>query len=149
MDQSDQLDEFDHAILRAVARNGRITLKDLSDKVGLSKTPCQARLKRLEKLGIIQGYRALLDPIKLGQAHIAFVEVRLSDTRAQALQEFNSTVQAFDEIEQCHMIAGHFDYLLKVRTPDITAYRRFLGESLSALPHLAHSSTHVSMESVK
>lgn len=149
MDQADPLDRFDHAILREVARDGRITLKALSEAVGLSKTPCQARLKRLEKQGVIRGYRALLDPIKLGQAHIAFVEVRLEDTRAAALAAFNRAVLNHPEIEQCHMIAGNFDYLLKVRTADITGYRKFLGETLSTLPHVAHSSTHVSMESVK
>lgn len=149
MDLLSELDAFDHAILDAVAKNGRITLKALSDVVGLSKTPCQARLKRLEKLGVIRGYRAVLDPIKLGRAHIAFVEIRLKDTRARALAEFNRAVQAHPEIEQCHMIAGSFDYMLKVRTADIFAYRTFLGETLSALPHVSHSSTHVSMESVK
>lgn len=149
MDLLSDLDRFDHAILDAVAKDGRITLKALSDVVGLSKTPCQARLKRLEKLGVIRGYRAVLDPIKLGRAHIAFVEIRLKDTRARALAEFNRAVQAHTEIEQCHMIAGSFDYMLKVRTSDISSYRTFLGETLSALPHVAHSSTHVSMESVK
>ena len=142
-------DTFDHAILRAVTEDGSITLKDLSERIGLSKTPCHARLKRLEKLGVIRGYRAILDPIKLGQAHVAFVEIQLKDTRARALDEFNRAVQKHPEIEQCHMIAGNFDYMLKVRTTDIVAYRTFLGETLSTLPHVAHSSTHVSMESVK
>ena len=143
------LDAFDHAIIKAVSEDGRITLKDLSERVGLSKTPCQARLKRLEKLGVIRGYRAILDPIKLGRAHVAFVEIRLKDTRARALNDFNRAVQSHPEIEQCHMIAGSFDYMLKVRTTDIVAYRTFLGETLSTLPHVSHSSTHVSMESVK
>lgn len=143
------LDAFDHAILKAVSEDGRITLKDLSERVGLSKTPCQARLKRLEKLGVIRGYRAILDPIKLGRAHVAFVEIRLKDTRARALNDFNRAVQSHPEIEQCHMIAGSFDYMLKVRTSDIVTYRTFLGETLSTLPHVSHSSTHVSMESVK
>ena len=92
------LDAFDHAILKAVSEDGRITLKDLSERVGLSKTPCQARLKRLEKLGVIRGYRAILDPIKLGRAHVAFVEIRLKDTRARALNDFNRAVQSHPEI---------------------------------------------------
>lgn len=143
------LDSYDLAILQAVSEDGRITLKELSERVGLSKTPCQARLKQLEKLGVIRGYRAILDPVKLGQTYVAFVEIRLKDTRARALAEFNRAVQSHVEIEQCHMIAGRFDYMLMVRTTDIVAYRTFLGETLSTLPHVSHSSTHVSMESVK
>ena len=143
------LDAFDHAILKAVSEDGRITLKDLSERVGLSKTPCQARLKRLEKLGVIRGYRAILDPIKLGRAHVAFVEIRLKDTRARALNDFNRAVQSHPEIEQCHMIAGSFDYLLKTRTKDIVSYRYILGEAISSLPNVSSTSTFVAMESIK
>ena len=80
---------------------------------------------------------------------MAFVEVRLSDTREKALRAFNAAVVKVPEIEQAHMIASHFDYLLKVRTRDMTAYRRFLGETISTLPHVANTSTYVAMEAVK
>ncbi len=143
------LDIFDQKILDAVSRDGRITLTRLSQHVGLSKTPCQARLKRLETAGYIIGYRAILDPQKLGREHVAFVEVKLSNTTAKALNAFNRATRNIREIEQCHMIAGGFDYLLKVRTTDITEYRRILGEVISNLPHLAQSSTYVAMETVK
>jgi len=106
-------------------------------------------MKRLEELGVITGYRAGLDPIKMGQAHVAFVEVKLSDTREAALQAFNKAVLTVPEVEQCHMIASRFDYLLKVRTADIQAYRRVLAERISALPHVTSTSTYVAMESVK
>jgi len=144
-----QLDSFDRKILRAISRDARITVTNLSQQVGLSKTPCTARLKRLEQEGFIKGYRALLDPVRLGLDHIAFVEVKLSDTRAKALLDFNTGVLKLTEVEQCHMIAGGFDYLLKVRTRNISDYRRFLGETLSALPHVAQTSTYVAMEAVK
>jgi Lrp/AsnC family leucine-responsive transcriptional regulator len=85
----------------------------------------------------------------MGLGHVTFVEVRLSDTRESALRAFNAAIQSVPEIEQCHMIAGAFDYLLKVRSRDIDAYRRVLGEVISALPHVASTSTHVSMEAVK
>jgi len=143
------IDNFDRKILNIVSRDARISITDLSKEVGLSKTPCNARLKKLEEQGYILGYRALFDPIKLGREHIAFVEVKLSDTRASALNAFNEAVVQLPEVEQCHMIAGNFDYLLKVRTENITSYRRLLGEEISALPNVAQTSTFVAMEAVK
>ncbi len=144
-----ELDRFDQAILRILATEGRITAVELSRRVGLSKSPVQARIKRLEEEGVITGYRAMFDQRLMGQAHVAFVEVRLSDTREAALQAFNRAVQAVPEVEECHMIASRFDYLLKVRTRDISDYRRVLAERISALPHVAQTSTYVSMENVK
>lgn len=143
------LDAFDHAILREMAADGRISATELSRRIGLSKSPTQARLKRLEDSGIIRGYRALLDPIRMGLSHVAFVEVKLSDTRERALRAFNQAALTVPEIEACHMIASRFDYLLKVRTADILAYRRVLAESISSLPHVASTSTYVAMEAVK
>ena len=143
------LDSYDDAILRILAAEGRIPATDLARRIGLSKSPTQARLKRLEESGVIAGYRAMLDPIAMGLAHVAFVEVRLSDTREAALQAFNKAVLAVPEVEQCHMIASRFDYLLKVRTADIADYRRVLAERISALPHVAGTSTYVAMEAVK
>ncbi len=84
--KTSKFDAIDIKILHALSRDARITITDLSQEVGLSKTPCNSRLKRLEKEGVILGYRALLDPIKMGLDHIAFVEVKLSDTRAKALR---------------------------------------------------------------
>jgi Lrp/AsnC family leucine-responsive transcriptional regulator len=143
------MDRFDHAILSVLAEDGRISITDLATRIGLSKTPTQGRLRKLEESGVILGYRALLDPIRLGLDHVAFVEVRLSDTREAALRAFNAAVVKIPEIEQAHMIASHFDYLLKVRTRDMSAYRRFMGETISALPHVSHTSTYVAMEAVK
>ena len=143
------LDRQDAAILAVLAEDGRISITDLARRIGLSKSPTQARLRRLEQSGVILGYRALLDPIRLGLDHVAFVEVRLSDTREAALRAFNAAVARIPEIEQAHMIASHFDYLLKVRTRDMRAYRTFLGETISSLPHVANTSTYVAMEAVK
>lgn len=143
------LDDFDAAILRELAADGRVSITELSERVGLTKTPVQARVRRLEREGVITGYRAVLDRVRIGLAHVAFVEVRLSDTRESALQAFNRAVQAIPEIEECHMMAASFDYLLKVRTGDIADYRRVLGERISSLPHVAATSTFVAMEAVK
>ena len=148
LDQSG-LDRFDQAILRVLTLEGRITATELARRIGLSKSPTQARMKRLEDAGVIIGYGAIVDPARIGLAHVAFVEVRLSDTREAALQAFNKAVLAVPEVEQCHMIASRFDYLLKVRTTDIQDYRRVLAERISALPHVASTSTYVAMEAVK
>ena len=143
------LDSFDLKILDVLSRNGRITVTDLARAIGLSKTPCQARMKRLEREGYITGYRAILNPVKLRREHVSFVQVTLSDTRAAALEAFNKAILNVPEVEQCHMIAGDFDYLLKVRTNSMEDYRRVMGEELSGLPHLANTSTFVCMEAVR
>jgi Lrp/AsnC family transcriptional regulator, leucine-responsive regulatory protein len=143
------IDAYDRKILAVLSRDGRIPVTELARRVGLSKTPCQVRIRKLEAAGYIRGYRAIVDQARLGRNHITFVEVRLSDTREKALSAFNAAVREVPEIEECHMIAGAFDYLLKVRSTDIDAYRRTLGEVISALPHVASTSTHVSMEAVK
>ncbi len=143
------LDRYDRAILNVLSEDGRISVADLARRIGLSKSPTQTRLKRLESEGVITGYRALVDPIRLGLDHVAFVEVKLDDTREAALSRFNAAVIKVPEIEQAHMMASHFDYLLKVRTPSMTAYREVLGERISSLPHVASTSTYVAMQAVK
>jgi len=143
------LDRYDRKILEILGKEGRLPITDLARRVGLSKSPCQVRMKRMKNAGIILGFRAIIDPAKLHLEQVAFVEVKLSDTSERALSEFNRAVQGMVEVEQCHMIAGAFDYLLKIRTRDIKAYRAVLGERVSSLPHVASTSTHVSMQAVK
>ena len=142
------MDEYDRKILSVLSIEGRISMTALGERVGLSKTPVTVRVKRLEEEGVITGYRATLSASKLGVEHIAFLEVKLSDTREKALDAFNQAVRAIPEVEACHMIAGGFDYLIKVRTSDIFAYRQVLGEQLSRLPNVASTSTYISMQSV-
>jgi Lrp/AsnC family transcriptional regulator, leucine-responsive regulatory protein len=146
---SPKLDRIDRAILHELARNARIPMTELGQKVGLSKTPVAARVRRLETEGVITGYRAELSARKLGMEHVAFLEVRLSDTREDSLAAFNKAVREIAQVEECHLIAGGFDYLVKVRTRDIGEYRRVLSESISRLPKVASTSTFVSMESVR
>jgi len=148
-EKNSELDHFDREILKILSNDGRIAVADLARRIGLSKTPTQVRLKRLQERRYIVGFRAVLNPQMLGQEHVAFAEVKLSDTREKALNEFNHAIQSIPEIEQCHMIAGSFDYLLKIRTSDIQTYRQILGETISMLPHVANTSTFVAMQSVK
>ena len=131
------IDKIDEQIIKLMAKNGRIKLSDLAKQVNLSISPCQARLN------------ARVNYEQMQKAHVAFVQVVLSDTRASALENFNREVSKLDSIEQCHMIAGSFDYLLKVRTKNIKEYRILLSEKISSLPNVSSTSTFVSMESVK
>lgn len=147
-EESDE-DRFDRAILTALAEDGRMTVTDLAKRIGLSKSPTQARLKRLEHKGVILGYRALIDPIRMGIDHVAFVEVRLTDTREKALSAFNAGIAKIPEIEQAHLIAGNFDYLMKIRTRNMKHYRRVLAEKISTLPYVSNTSTYVAMQAVK
>jgi len=148
-DEPALIDAFDRKILDVLAVEGRISVTALAGRIGLSKSPTQARLKRLEDRGVIRGYRAIYDPIRLDRDHVAFVEVKLSDTREKALAQFNAAILKIVEVEQCHLIAGDFDYLLKVRTAGMTGYRSVLADKISTLPHVANTSTYVAMQAVK
>jgi Lrp/AsnC family leucine-responsive transcriptional regulator len=142
------LDATNVKILRELVANARIPITELARKVGLSKTPVALRIKQMEEMGLITGYRAILSPLKLGLTHVTYVEVRMSDTRQKALEQFNAAVRAIPEVEECYMIAGGFDYLLKVRSPDMAGYRRIMAEKISALPHIHATTSYVSMEAV-
>lgn len=144
-----EMDDLDRRLLAVLAADGRISVTDLAARIGLSKTPTQARLRRLESKGVIRGYAARLDPILLGLDHVAFVEVKLKDTREAALDAFNAAVLQIAEIEESHLIAGTFDYLLKVRCRSMGDYRRILADHISRLPHLEHTSTYMAMQAVK
>lgn len=144
-----KLDKLDKKILRELQKNARITITELAKKIGISVTPCRIRMRRLEDQGAILGYTALIDRRKLGEKYIAFVQVTLNNTSTRALKKFTCAVLNTPEIEQCQMIAANYDYLIKIRTTDITSCRIILGERISALPYVAHISTFVVMEEVK
>ena len=143
------LDNYDQKILKLLQSDGRMTITELSDQIGLSKTPCLNRVRKLETKGYIRGYRALINHDLVNDNHIAFVQIKMDNTKTQALNAFNAAIMEIPEVVQCHMIASHFDYLLKVRTNNMESYRKVLGEKISALPHVQSSSTFVVMEEVK
>ena len=142
-------DRIDHSIMRELQKNARITITELASRVGLSKTPCQVRMRRLEEQGYITGYTALLNQTRMGMSHIAFAQVTLNDTSSKALAAFNEAVRGIAAGEQGHMSAGNFDSLRKVRPRTMAEYRQVLGEQISALPHVLQTSTFVVMESVR
>jgi len=145
---TEQLDATDMKILNALLTDARQPMTELAKRVGLSKTPVALRIRKMEEMGLITGYRAILSPLKLGLTHVTYVEVRLSDTRESALTRFNDAVRAIPEVEECYMIAGGFDYLIKVRSKDMADYRRVMGEQISALPYVTGTSSYVAMEAV-
>lgn len=143
------LDNKDREILEHLQSDGRISNVELSRRVNLSPTPCLERVRRLERDGFITGYAAKLDPIKMGQGLLVFVEVELETTSEDVFDHFKSAVKGIKQVMECHMIAGGFDYLLKLRFADMQDYRNFLGHVLSALPHIKSTKTFVCMEEVK
>ncbi|TJZ77615.1 Lrp/AsnC ligand binding domain-containing protein [Chitiniphilus eburneus] len=144
-----ELDRIDYKILRALQGNARLSITELAERVGLTATPCAERVKRLEETGVILGYHARLCPQKLDAPLLVFVELKLSQKSAQIFDEFRRTVGTIGEVLECHLIAGDFDYLLKARLPDMTHYRRLLGDILLRLPGAAESRSYIVMEEVK
>ena len=143
------VDRLDRKILDILQRDGRVSFAELSRRVHLSPTPCIERVRRLEREGYIQSYAALLDPARLGASLLAFVEIRLDRTTPEVFDRFREAVLALPEIQECHMVAGGFDYLIKLRVADMQAYRRILGERLTALPGVEQTHTYFVMEEVK
>lgn len=143
------LDRIDRKILRALQADGRLSNVELARRVNLSPTPCLERVRRLERAGYIRGYRADLAPDKLGAGLLVFVQVILDRTTPDVFEQFREAAAALPEVIECHMVAGGFDYLLKVRVRDMPAYRHFLGERLTALGGVAQTHTYVVMEEVK
>ncbi|WBU62176.1 Lrp/AsnC family transcriptional regulator [Paracoccus albus] len=143
-----ELDSTNRKILAELVANARIPITELARKVGLSKTPVALRIRQMEEMGLIQGYRAILSPLSLGLTHVTYVEARLTDTRQKALEQFNDGVRSITEIEECYMIAGGFDYLLKVRSRDMTHFRQIMAEKISSLPFIHATTSYVAMEAV-
>ncbi len=114
--------------------------------MGLTTTPCKERVKRLERDGFIAGYHARLDPGKLDRGLVVFVQITLQRTAGDAFREFTEAIQDVPEVEECYLVAGNFDYLIKARVKDMTEYREFLGGSLMQLPGVQESTSYPVME---
>jgi len=143
------LDRTDFRILKILQKDGRITNVDLAEKIHLSPPPCLERVKRLEREGFIEKYVGILNPYKLNAGLLAFIQVTLHNTASQDLEEFNSAVASLEQVQECHMVSGGFDYLIKVRTSDMQSYRDFLGHELAAIPNVRETHTYVVMQEVK
>ncbi|MGQ8363721.1 leucine-responsive transcriptional regulator Lrp [Glaciecola sp. 1036] len=143
------IDRIDRKILSELQSNGRISNVELAKKVGLSASPCLERVKRLETQGYIESYNARLNPEKLGAAMLVFVEITLTKTSVDIFAEFSAAVHEHEDIQECHLVSGNFDFLLKTRVADMSSYRKLLGDTLLRLPGVSESRTYVVMEEVK
>ena len=145
-----ELDRIDQRILEELDSNGRLSIVELATRVNLTNTPCSERVKRLEKSGYISGYHAVLNMEKLGLGHLTVVQVSLAATAGDnSLNAINEVVRTVPEVESSLMIAGSFDYLLTVRTRDISHYRQVLGNKINNLPGIHQTTSFAVMETVK
>jgi Lrp/AsnC family leucine-responsive transcriptional regulator len=142
-------DKIDARILRVLQRDGRISNLKLAEQVHLSPTAVTERVKRLQRDGFILGYKARLNPSKLGMRLVAFVEVLLDRATADVMERFKAAVQQRDEILECHLIAGGFDYLLKVQVADTHDQRDFVAAVVASLPGVRETRSYTVMEQVK
>jgi len=143
------LNRIDRNILRTLQKEGRTSYAELARQVGLSTTPCKERVKRLERDGVIRSYQAILDPVYLDAALVVFVQIRLNRTSQDIFEEFTRSAYDLPEVQECYLVSGNFDYLIKARVADMAAYREFLGETLLTLPGVQESTSYVVMEQVK
>ena len=144
--QSNQLDRIDRNIVRLLQRDARMTHTELARRVGLSTTPCKERVRRLEREGVIQHYQAVLDPAALDRALVVFVQIRLNRTSQDIFEQFTAAALDLPEVQECYLVSGNFDYLIKARVADMNAYRDLLGETLLTLPGVQESTSYVVME---
>ncbi|GLS15651.1 Lrp/AsnC ligand binding domain-containing protein [Hydrogenophaga electricum] len=149
IDHTPEIDRIDLRILKVLQADGRISNLKLAEAVALSPTAVLARTQRLQRDGYILGYEARLNPLQLGRGMLVFVEVLLDRTTPNVFNEFKAAIQVRDEIMECHMVAGGFDYLLKTRMADMAAYRDFAGRVLWELPGVRETRTYAVMEEVK
>lgn len=147
--ENTEIDRIDRRILDVLQRDGRISNLKLADSVALSPTAVLSRVQRLTREGYILGYEARLNPLKLGAGMLVFVEILLDRTSSNVFDEFRAAVQVRPEIMECHLVAGGFDYLLKIRAADMNSYREFSGDVLWQLPGVRETRTYAVMEEVK
>lgn len=148
-DRVSTISKIDRNILRILQKDGRISYTDLARKVGLSVTPCIERVKRLEKNGYIKGYSATLNPELLDAELVVFVQIRLNHTSQENFEEFRDSVMSLQNVQSCFLVSGNYDYLIKARVADMSAYRELLGSSILKLPAVQESTSYVVMEELK
>jgi Lrp/AsnC family leucine-responsive transcriptional regulator len=143
------LDGIDRQILDALQRDGRLPIVALAKAVGLSPTPCAERVRALEAAGAIGGYAAQLNAARLGLGLVVFIEIAIDRTAEDAFERFQRAIAKLAQVQECHWVAGSFDYLLKLRIADMAAYRVFVSEVLSKVPGIRHAHSYTVMECVK
>lgn len=143
------LDKVDQRILARLQEDGRISMAQLARELHLSVTPCVERVRRLEKQGYITGYRADLSPSHLGQGLLAYVQVALDRTTPEVFDRFRTAMEVLEFVQDAHMVAGGFDYLLKIRVRDMKEYRKVLSSHIACIRGVQQTHTYFVMEEVK
>ncbi|WOE33011.1 MULTISPECIES: Lrp/AsnC ligand binding domain-containing protein [unclassified Acinetobacter] len=144
-----KLDRIDQMILTILQHHGRISISELAAKVNLSTTPCSERVKRLERDGVIMGYYARINPKLVEKNLLVFLEIKLSAKSGDVFEQIAKNLAEIPEVLECHLISGEFDYLVKARLKEMSAYRRLLGDLLKKLPSSASSHSYIVMEEIK
>ena len=143
------MDQFDEKILHALSRDGRMTHTTLGKHVGLSPSAVLRRVQDLEKRGIITGYRAIIDPAKIGNTFIALIGVGLNDHTKASQEAFERSITAAKEVRECHNVTGTIEYMLRVEVEDLAAFKKFHTDILGALPQVNAITTFAVMSSPK
>lgn len=144
-----QLDAIDRKILRVLQTDGKISVADLAQKVGLSPSPCSRRIGLLEKAGIIKGYAAIVDQKKVGLPISAFASIKLERQREEDLDRFEEVVARWPEVLDCYLMTGQRDYLMRIVAADLEAYERFIKDKLTRLENIASIETSFALGQVK
>ena len=144
-----ELDRLDKKILDILQRDGRISMTDLAHAIGLSTSPCSERVKRMEREGVITGYHARVSPKALGKTLLVFVEITLAAKSAEVFDKVRAELLHVPDVQECHLVSGYLDYLVKARLGGMDEYRSLLGDILKKLPVAAQSHSYVVMEDVK
>lgn len=145
----DALDRLNQRILARLQEEGRLPISQLARELHMSVTPCAERVRRLEREGYIVGYRAELAPDKLGQQLLAYVQIVLDRTTPEVFQRFKTAMEVLDAVQECHMVAGGFDYLIKLRVRDMQEYRNILSRDIAGIRGVQQTHTYFVMEEVK
>ncbi|MDF2046412.1 Lrp/AsnC family transcriptional regulator [Microbacterium sp. Kw_RZR3] len=135
------LDDIDRRILDELQRDGRLSNQDLADRIGLSPSPCLRRVRQLEQAGILEGYRAVVSPKAVDLTITAFVRLRLASHEGATVDAVEERLRALPNIVEAHLLAGDWDYLVRIVTPSFEEYERLLREHLRAIPSLASIDT--------
>ena len=143
------IDRTDRKILEILQRQGRISMTELAEQIGLSTSPCTERVKRMEREGVITGYHARLSPVALGKTLLVFIEIKLASKSDEVFEKVRKELLHVADVQECHLVSGGFDYLVKARLGGMSEYRRLLGDVLKKLPVEAESHSYIVMEEIK
>jgi len=126
-----------------------MSMTELADKVGLTVTPCIERVRRLEREGVITGYYARVSPAALDAGLLVFVEISMSHKSDRSFEDFRKEILLIPYVQECHLVSGDFDYIVKARISEISQYRTLLGDILLRLPGVTQTKSCIVMEEVK